>query len=1227
MLLPFLQGLCQRLQVATVAASDQLPLGVHEELGRLLEAFFTIQETTLEPAEDKPINKCKAIQSWLCDLQQAAYDAVDFLNCLSLRPPKENDMQDVLLQPNHPCLPVDSISPDLHTQLIIKDIRRRIEELVKEQPPHAKIHLHDLQQSDHAIHNKVQSLGIPPNELRVLGRDEDREKIIQLLTSEESSQVDLSLIAIVGQGGVGKTTLARLVYDDERVASHFQLKFWVTASEIHDTVSLLRSTALLLEDHELDCNFNFSCNEDDWEAKLKKSRFLLVLDDFRCGVIGWKKLRKLLKTKLSGNKILITVEEEDIPKNMGLMNLSYHLKDLSHEDSWSLFKECAFHDKPWTGQNSRDFEEVGMEIVAKLEGLPLAARMIGSLLCSNVNLEDWKMILNADVWKSKPDELHGIPAALWLSYQHLPPHIKACFSYCSVFPGDHRFIKESLVHMWIAQGLIQPQEGATMESLAGEYFDYLLHRFFFWSIQHNDIDYSSGVPESKYIVMHKMIRRLAMAVTLDESLCLLCGADRRCSQKIHKRMEARRHLYLQSDCLASSKILGLSMLGVIETLVFHRTNGFSFNYDALFKKLKSIRVLYLSDKELNVLPKSIAKLQQLRCLDLSNTSISMLPKELCSLLNLQTLRLTTWFYCLPNFPNGMSKLISLRHLIATGGYELHKIGRLTGLQELEVFTASRRDGYKIEELKYMNQLSGQLCISHLKNVHTVVEAKEAMLNDKKLLGKLELQWPSIHSLRAADDLVLEALKPHPNLKELSIANYLGTKTPSWLEDASLCNLEFLSFRACQNLDLVLGRLQSLKTLRVIGSRKLQGLRPRAWNGGEDIQLFPHLCVLEIKRCSSLVELIPLPPTLEKLKLEYVGLEVLPGFQQSKSSTLCFSLSSLHISGCPRLTTLQMGLLEHQNHQGLQVLHSLRIIGCPKLVYLPDHGFSSLVSLKYLHIENCEFLGYRPVDNANANLPSSLIELKIIECPRLTNDSFLEGLERLHSLTCLVIRDAIKAFSSSNQPRQHPQLRSLPGDLLQHLKALEELEIANCEGLELLGFQSLVSLKKLKIYCCPKLAACSSPADTAPLPLEYLEIQLCSLVMFTDGVLRRLTSLVVLKLMHLRKFKCFPKSMEELFQCLVSLKELHIYGCSSLQSLPDDLASIPSLKELYIVGCYGLQCLPEKGVPPSLELLVIQNCSALGLRCQIEGEDWPKISHVFFVQVDGHRLIMPEKNLP
>ncbi|KAH7677400.1 P-loop containing nucleoside triphosphate hydrolase protein [Dioscorea alata] len=1110
----FLRGLCQRLQ-ATIAASDELPLGVDKELERLLKAFVSIQVTTLEAAENKQ-SKSKAMQAWLCELKEAAYDADDLLDCLVMKaqePEVEASGTEVVDQQRCLIFNCSQEHPATQTELMIQGIRRRVQKLMRKKPFSLNLHRRGSR-------NRM-SLGVEARKATnantgEFGRDEDREKMIKLLTSEESSShEDLSLIAIVGQPGVGKTTLARIVYDEPRVASHFPLKMWATASEVYDAGRLLRSIKESADGYPSYNSFTMEIIVNMLKNTLAQSRYLLILDDVRNEILNF------------GSKIVITTENEEIAKKMRLPFLCYYLQGLSHGDSWSLFKECALPLDQGACQNSKEIEEVGLEIVTKLEGLPLAVRMVGHLLCLNFNLNDWKMILNADVWRYKSEELCGVPAALWLSYQHLPPHIKQCFGYCSVFPRDHKFDKQSTVHMWMAQGLTQPQQGKQMEDLGNEYFDYLLNRSFFQCLSCIDesvayegiqffdeeriVDYtrpiSLDISKAEYI-MHGLIRDLALSITACESLWL--------SPVAKSMKENVRHLSVRSDKDTIASVLDIGMLHNLRTLLFGRTGSSSFDYDALFMNLRCIRVLCLSDIGLKNLPDSIGNLKQLRCLDLTNTSVNTVPHVLCGLRNLQTLKLNIRSAPLRPLPRGMSNLINLRHLKADVD-GMYKIGQLTSLQELGDFTVLDEGGHRIEELKNMTQLRGKLRILRLENVHTKDEAMEAKLNEKELIEELVLSWSGDFKWNGgpieSNFATLEALRPHANLKTLIIHNNTGGKIPTWLEDGSLSSLETLEISQCYKWDIsLLGQLKSLKILRLHGLFHRQHVDLH--NDIDVHQLFPCLRILDMTCWSGFFEV---PLTLEAMNLWTVQLPTLPRLHQSRSPTSSSSLASLLISNCPRLTTLEAGLLAHQSHIQLQALHYLIIKNCRELVHLPDLGFSALVSLKTLRIEDCPKLRHQPEDNSGPTLPSSLIDFKVLKCASLTK---------------------IKGSS----------LQILNGELL----------------------HSLINLQELKISKCYELVN-------------------------------------------------FPNEMEEGLHCLVSLKRLSIDDCHILQSLPRELATIPSLEEVCVTDCYCIQSIPEKGLPASLFMLVITGCHSLKQRCKKDGEDWSKISHVLYIEIDNRNV--------
>ena len=116
------------------------------------------------------------------------------------------------------------------------------------------------------------------DESEVLGREVDKEKIVELLVCDEYGGNDVCVIPIVGMGGLGKTTVAQIVYNDEKVMKHFELKMWVCVSDDFDvrrvTKSVLESAAWT--------NFDLM-NLDTLQSKLrdilKGKKYLLVLDD------------------------------------------------------------------------------------------------------------------------------------------------------------------------------------------------------------------------------------------------------------------------------------------------------------------------------------------------------------------------------------------------------------------------------------------------------------------------------------------------------------------------------------------------------------------------------------------------------------------------------------------------------------------------------------------------------------------------------------------------------------------------------------------------------------------------------------------------------------------------------------------------------------------------------------------------------------------------------------
>ncbi|PRQ57251.1 putative P-loop containing nucleoside triphosphate hydrolase, leucine-rich repeat domain, L [Rosa chinensis] len=924
----------------------------------------------------------------------------------------------------------------------------------------------------HGVSQTIQSTSLV--EKSVYGRDEEKETLVKLLLSDDESGNEISVIPIVGMGGIGKTTLAQFVYNDVRLKERFDIKAWACVSKEFDVLRISQQIYESLTKKA--CKITtLNVLQSELQATLRGKRFFFVLDDM------WNKnynqlefLMRPLDSGAHGSKIIVTTRDEDVTRKMGSLE-AHRLTPMSEQDSWSLFEKHAFKN---AGVSARShLKPIGRQIVRKCKGLPLAIKSLAGLLCSKLNVGEWLTILNSDLWEL-PLESDILPS-LWLSYMYLPSQLKHCFAYCSIFPKNYAFKTSELVYLWMAEDLLQPEKHKTAEKIGQDYFNDLISMSFFQVSSRSD----------QYI-MHDLINDLASFVS-GEFCFRWEGSDS------PNNLSKTRHFSCMLGCF-TTEADSLEMFEALQQA--KRLHTFlpldpylKGLYEAL-PKFQCLRMLKLSCYDIQELPESINNLKHLKHLDLSHSSIEKLPDAICTLYNLQVLLLSN---CedLTELPANLGRLINLSHLDITG-IVLQKMppqmGKLKDLQMLPNFVLDKHTGDNLAELKELEKLRGRLYIWGLGH-SSGLEAY--ILRDKMFLKELVLDWEEEEETEEEKSSeegdytieereVLEKLQPHRNLEMLTITDYGGKMFPGWSGYYSSAALVYLELGNCVNCISLppLGQLPSLTVLRIVDLHGVVSIGSEFYYGDGNT--------------SSVNK-----PFRSLRSLEFMGMR---GWKEwyyvggdNNEGGVFPNLEKLVVTICPNLT----GRLASDS---LPSLESLTVYNCPELECIPEDGFPS--KLKTLHIVKVKKVNAKSMQNLNKDL-RTLTSLEILKldfnCDEKV-DWFAEEHEglfpstlthlKIGRLNCETI-DGAKWFGHLNSLRSLgitncPALRCLPDSGLP--SSLQRLEIYNCPALRCLPDSGLpTSLQSLEIVDCPALQCL--PDSGLPSSLSHLGINRCPLL--------------------------------------------------------------------------------------------------------------------------------------
>ncbi|KAK7313766.1 hypothetical protein VNO77_38964 [Canavalia gladiata] len=803
-------------------------LSFEDDLFKLRSDLTAISKVLIDAEKQQERNS--VIKDWLETLQIVLHDAEDLfadLNAEALRQDVEAEWWMVTWVKNVYFL---SGMDDR-----IKKLLRRIDR-IKEQ----RSDLLRSQIVDHDVPRRPRDTLSSLRFTEVVGREEHKKEVIELLFGGNSHE-GLCVVPIVGIGGLGKTALAHLVFDDEKVKNCFDLRIWV---DVYDDLSpnrIMQKQIIRAVDGSNvpvpEMN-TLSCLQD----KVSEKKFLLVLDDvWNCNMVKWLELKKLLGNGGRGSGILLTTRTKSTAEMMGRINL-YSLSALPDDECWSLFEKWAFGE----GESVQhpNLKRIGEDIVNKCGGVPLAIRTVGGLLSVSKEESYWRFVKDSDTWDM--GHLHesddGILSVLKLSYDQLPSHLKECFAYCSLLPKGKAFDKQDLILLWMAQGFIHSSNGEQqLEDIGSWYVNEFVSRSIF------DVVHENHKAEIVKCRMHYLLHDLAKSVAGN----LMVNSD------ATKMSESIRHVSFWDQKLPVdlSRFLKLQKLRTLQ--LPGKLGNSSYSLSQLYVLLSGstyLRALDLSNSGLKLVPNSIGNMKHLRYLNLNgNTELQALPESICRLHSLETLKLSGCIK-ISTFPRNFPYLVSLRYLVITSPFDREKrVGTLTSLRWLTLEHC--RNLVSLSEVTQHLNLLRTLCIHNCdkltslpRNLENCTALETLEVVNCRRMRSLEVCMQGLSSLRSLTIKGLPKLATLPNKLEcyatslqylfITDCNILMT-LPNCL--GNLSSLMRMYIKYChnlQNLPRGFSHLTALQVLQIDGCPNLSTRCRR--NVGEDWKQIAHV---------------------------------------------------------------------------------------------------------------------------------------------------------------------------------------------------------------------------------------------------------------------------------------------------------------------------------------------------------------------------------------------------
>ncbi|KAF7069808.1 hypothetical protein CFC21_075387 [Triticum aestivum] len=1015
----------------------------------------------------------------------------------------------------------------------------------------------------------------------VIGRTEEIKEIVDTICESITPENKITILPIYGIGGIGKTTLAQLVFSDCRFAGYSRV--WVYVSQNLDLNKIGNSIISQLSEESHLAEKQMIHNK--LRNVLAGKKTLIVLDDV------WEEnpdtlnsLKAMVRLGAGSEiTIIVTTRDEAIAREICHAVEPYKLGTLTDKICWGIIRQKAALEER---VDKEQLEQIGREIAIKCGGVALAAQSLGYIL-RYMSSDQWESVRDSCIWnlstqKDPSSRIHNVLASLLLSYSHMPDWLKLCFSYCAIFPKGHCIVKYDLIHQWIALGFTEQSYMFDPMQLCENYARQLLGMSFLEYSKTSSTDRTRRQDkECMYFTMHDLVHDLAKEIL---------------SHQINTGGNKCRYALL-TDCSSSLK-LSVAFPANIKALHF-RDCGKQELCGGAFSPAQCLRVLDLSECFIQKLPDSIGQLKQLRVLCAPGIQDKMIPSCVTKLseLNYLDLRCSQKISALPDSIGDMKALL---HLDLSYCYEICELpesfAELKQLVHLDLTYCRRISISKsfggFTNLQYL-RLAGQT------NIDVDRRELSAVIGNLTKLRYLNLSG-SIESMITSDkvDSLLASISTLSSLEHLDLSyNEACSSIPE-----NICNLRklhTLDLEGCKKLKKLPDRMDQMVSLKVLNLKhvRLEELAVSRFNCASLPRFVVHAS--GDRCCSNIILLQPTNPVelwidrlenvmsveeahsiklMEKQKIEELRFQwtVATGRFVDDKEVLKILVppSSVHILTISGYGSVSIPDWFMDIRRYLPILSQLYLCYFPKCNNLPPLG--ELPNLQWLGLYYMESLqewnmGYTSGEEGASELPK-------LECLTIEHCAKLRIKPCVPRATSLFIRGCDAMLSSWGESPPHNGTSSSP---------LTQLGVED----------SKVPMHEWRLLH-------HLPA------LSWLSIVSCSDLTTSPGVIQRLSSLETLCLGSLSLNQAeLPRWLVE----LTSLQELTLRECA-ITTLPEWLGELTSLKNLEIKHCEGIRSLPDSIQQLSrLENLCIDGCPTLEKWFESK-ENMMKLAHIKDVQV-------------